>query len=123
MMALEARKTKSNVGVLITQEALAATAFGSFEWPRELSGQALRMTMADRGAGAGLPLLARGEARQLDARGLITTARQAGIALYACPMWTSLLGLENRIPDGIQALDSGTVVRLIQDAKQVVGTL
>jgi peroxiredoxin family protein len=123
LLALNARKSGREVGVLITQEALAAVARGSFEWPRQLSGQAMRLAMADRGRAAGVPVSGRGEGRQLDARGLLSEAREAGIVLYACPLWSSLLGLEGRLPDGIQDLDAAAVSGLIQDAKQVVGTL
>jgi predicted peroxiredoxin len=123
LTALNAREAGKKVGVLITQEALAAVAVGSFEWPRELSGQELRLTMADRGAARGVPLLGRGEGRQLDAKGLISKAQEAGVELYACPIWTSLLDLEGKIPDGIQRLETAGLSGLIQDARQVVGTL
>ncbi len=123
LMALSARKEGQEVGVLLTQEALAAIAQGSFEWPRELSGQEMRLIMADRGADIGLPLLGRGEGRQLDAKGLMSQARDAGVIMYACPIWSSLLDLEGRLPDGMQALDTAAVLRLIQDAKKVIGTL
>ena len=38
--------------MLITGEALAATAGGSFGWPRELAGQRMRLGLADRGSTA-----------------------------------------------------------------------
>lgn len=122
-LAVEAKKAGQEVGVVFTQEALAALALGSFEWPREISGQEMRLIMADRGAAAGLPLSGRGEGRQLDAKGLIAQAQEAGIILYACPVWSSLLGLENRLPHGMQTLDTAALLRLIQDAKKVIGTL
>lgn len=123
LTAVAAKKAGSQVGVLVTQEALAALARGSLEWPRALSGQAMRLTMADRGADAGVPVLGRGEGRQLDPKALIPIARDAGVTLYACPIWTSLLGLEGHLPDGLQAVETGALPALMQDAKQVVGTL
>ncbi len=123
LMALNARKAGQEVGVIFTQEALAAVVRGSFGWPRELSGQEMRLTIADRAANAGLPLLGRGEGRQLDAKGLISQAQEAGVRLYACPVWSSLLGLEGELPYGLQVLDTEAALRLIQDAKKVVGTL
>ena len=121
--ATDAKKAGCDVGVLFTQEALAAVARGSFEWPRELSGQEMRLAIADRGAAAGLPLLGRGEGRQLDAKRLIASAHEAGVRLFACPTWSSLLGLEGTLPCGIQSVDTAALLNLIQGAKQVVGTL
>jgi peroxiredoxin family protein len=111
------------VAVLFTQEALAAIARGSFAWPRELAGQAMRLTMADRGATAGLAWVGRGEGRQLDAKSVIAPAREAGVRLYACPTWTALLALEQSLPTGIEPLDSAALLALIENAKRVVGTL
>jgi peroxiredoxin family protein len=121
--AIGAREAGRRVGVLFTQEALAAVARGSFAWPRELSGQTMRLLMADRGPALGLPLLSKGEGRQLDARALVARAHGAGVELYACPIWTALLDLDGRLPDGLRALDRPGLVNLLHDAKQVVGSL
>jgi hypothetical protein len=123
LLALDARGRGREVGVLVTQEALAAVARGSFEWPRELSGQEVRLALADRGAALGVPVMGRGEGRQLDVKGLIARARDAGVALYACPVWASLLGLDGTLPAGLRALDAGALADLIRDAKRVVGAL
>src|SRR5262249_45407370 len=69
--ALEARAAGQEVGVLFTQEALAALARGALRWPRELEGQAARWLLADRGAGAGLSVLGRGGGRRGGARGRV----------------------------------------------------
>jgi predicted peroxiredoxin len=121
--AMSAREAGRRVGVLFTAEALAALARGSFAWPRELSGQTMRLLMADRAPALGLPLLSKGEGRQLDARALVDRASNAGVELYACPIWTALLALEGRLPEGLRALDRPGLMSLIQDAKQVVGSL
>lgn len=123
LMALKARQAGLEVGVLFTQEALAAAAGGVFEWPRELAGQEMRLGLADRGAGAGLPRMGSGQGRQLDVKGLIAEARHAGVVLYACPIWASLLDVGGKLPDGFQAPDEGAVVKLLQEAKKVIGTL
>ena len=63
LAALEAKENGLDVGVLFTQEALAAVAGGSFIWPRELSGQEMRYALADRGKALGLPVAGRSESR------------------------------------------------------------
>lgn len=123
LWAIGARKAGREVAVLFTQEALAGLARGSFEWPRELSGQEMRLRMADAAKSAGLPLRGRGEGRQLDARGLVSEAVDAGVVLYACPIWSSLLGLEGALPEGLRAVDRDKLADLVRDARQVVGTL
>ena len=123
LLALDARKAGQEVGVVFTQEALAAVAGGSLAWPRELSGQEMRYAIADRAANAGLPIIGRGQARHLDVKGLIPQAREAGVSLYACPIWSSLLGVEGKLPQGIKVLDTDGFLKLIQDAKKAVGSL
>ena len=122
MIALAARGAGREVAILLTAEALAAVARGSFAWPRELSGQEMRLRLADRAKALGLPLASKGEARQLDVRALLAQARSAGVQVYACPIWSSLLDLEGKLPDGLQALDRDAVARLVLEAKRVVGS-
>jgi hypothetical protein len=122
LAARDARDAGREVAVLITGEALAASAHGTFGWPRELAGQAMRLTLADRGKALGLPLLAKGEARQLDPKALLTATAAAGVALYACPIWSALLGLEAP-PAGLAGLDRPGLTRLLGEAGKVVGGL
>jgi peroxiredoxin family protein len=123
LLAMHAKGKGSEVAILVTQEALAAMARGLFAWPRELSGQEMRLTIADRAKAQNLPLLGRGEGRQLDVKALIGKAREAGVVFYACPTWTSLLGLEGKVPEGMKTPSADEVLDMIRDAKKVVGTL
>ena len=123
LAALEAKEEGLDVGVLFTQEALAAAARGSFTWPREMSGQDVRYALADRGKVLGLPVLGRSDSRQLDPKGLIARAREKGVVLYGCPWWSNLLGLDGQLPAGFQAIDSKTALRLLRETKRVIGTL
>jgi hypothetical protein len=123
LVAIEGVKTGRTVGVLFTEEALAALLNGTFSWPRELSGQEIRWTMADQGASHGLPVSARGQGRQLDVKGLIHQAHEAGVLLYACLLWDSLVSRDSNLPDHIQGVDTSSVVKLLSEAKTVVGSL
>jgi hypothetical protein len=123
LTAVQAREAGQTVGVLLTQEALEAAARGSFSWPRELSGQAIRLGIAERASQQGLPLLGRGAGRQLDARGLLSHAERAGVELYACPVWTTLLGLADELPQGLRRLDGSALIELIRNSGRVVGSL
>jgi peroxiredoxin family protein len=123
LTAAHAKKAGQEVAVVFTQEALAAVARGSFGWPRELSGQEMRFLMADHAGALGVPVSGRGESRQIDAKGLIAQVRDAGVPLYACPVWAALLGLDGKLPQGLQTVDTAAVCTLLRDAKQVIGTL
>ncbi len=123
LTALRTTESGRQVGVLFTQEALAALAGGSFGWPRELSGQATRLRIADRAAAADLPVHGRGEGRRFAVEKLLARARGAGVVLYACPVWSSLLDLEGALPEGVEKLEENDLPRLLADAKRVVGSL
>ncbi len=123
LTALQAKQAGQEVAVVFPQEALAAVARGSFGWPRQLSGQEMRYLMADHAGALGVPVSGRGDSRQIDTKGLIARIREAGVPLYACPVWSALLGLEGALPHSLQAVDAAAVCTLLRDAKQVIGTL
>ena len=103
--------------MLMTQEALAALVYGTFYWPRELTGQRNRLTVTDWGRERELPLLGRGEGRQLDIKGVIRKAIDEGIPVYACPLWTSMLNVAEKLPEGLATLDDGELAALLGKAK------
>ena len=122
LAARDAHDAGRDVAVLLTGEALAAVAGGTFAWPRELGGQAMRLALADRGKALGLPLVAKGEARQLDPKALLAVTGTAGVTLYACPLWSALLGLTTP-PACLTAIDRPGLTRLLLEAGKVVGSL
>jgi peroxiredoxin family protein len=121
--AREAHGAGKEVAVLVTQAALAAFAGGSFEWPRALAGPPMRMALADRGKELGLPVHARGAARQLDPKALASEVAESGVRLMACPTWSALLGISDSPPAGFDRVSSETVTSLLAEAGQVVGSL
>ena len=121
--ARDAVAAGKNVAVLVTQGALAAFAGGSFEWPRALSGPPMRMALADAGKEMGLPVYARGAARQLDPKALASEVVESGVRLLACPTWMALLGLGESAPVGFEIVTSESVTTLLADAGQIVGGL
>jgi hypothetical protein len=123
LAAQDARQAGRTVGVVVTSEALAAVAGGSFGWPRQLAGQAMRLGLADRGSKAlGLPLLTKGEGRQLDPKALLAATIADGMPVYACPLWSALLGLDAP-PARLTPLDRPGLARLLAEAGKVVGSL
>jgi len=123
LAARDAHDAGRSVAVLLTGEALAASAGGTFAWPRELAGQPMRLGLADRGSkDLGLPLVSKGEGRQLDPKALLAATSAAGIPIYACPLWTALLGIATP-PAGCSPLDRAGLTRLLTETGKVVGAL
>lgn len=112
-----------SVAILFTQEALAALLQGSLEWPRELSGQEMRLRLADRAKEAGLPVAGRGEGRRVDVLGLLGLAKESGVRFYACPIWSPLIASSEVPPEGFEALDGVGLTDMIMNSRRVIGTL
>ena len=75
--AIEAKKAGIDVGVVFTQEALAAICEGTFVWPKGLTGQELRWKMTDNAKAMGLPTMGgKGDGRQIDVRQLVGLAKE-----------------------------------------------
>ncbi len=121
--ARDAGEAGHEVAVLVTQGALSALASGSFEWPRALSGPPMRMALAVAGKGLKLPVAGRGAAKTLDPKALVREVSRAGVPLLACPTWAALLGIEDALPEGLEAVSAEGVTKLLADAGQVVGSL
>ena len=120
-LAREAKKAGKDVGIAFAGEAVMALAGEAMLWPRGLQDVAIRWAMADNGKELGLPLTGRGDGRQLDRRGLLGLAKEAKVALYACPPWVALLGVQSRLPEGVAAVSEAEMVTMLTEAKRVVG--
>ena len=105
LMATEARKEGSDVAIIFTQEALAGLCGDALAWSRGLQGQGHRMQMVNQAQAMDIPVSGTGQGKQLNARPLVAKAQKAGVKMIACPIWTSLLGLEGRLPRGIEKTD------------------
>ncbi|MCP4035573.1 MAG: hypothetical protein GY733_01445 [bacterium] len=120
--ARDAHEAGHEVAVLFTQAALSALASGSFEWPRALSGPPMRTALAVAGKALELPVAGRGAGKMLDPKALVQQVAGGGVVLLACPTWAALLGIEDRLPDGLAATSRAEVTKLLASAKQVVGS-
>jgi hypothetical protein len=109
--------------VLFAGEALLALCGEAMLWPYGLQGQSIRFTMADQAKVMRLPVTGRSDSRQIDRRGLLTMAREADIKMFACPPWVRLLALERRLPQGVQEADEASTVKMLSEAKQIIGSL
>jgi peroxiredoxin family protein len=123
LVAMEARKAEQEVAVLFTQEALAALAGGVVLWPPGLQGQQIRLAMVAGAQAMEIPVMLRGEGRQVDAAAMVEKAKQAGVPMYACPTWSQLLNTKGKLPAGIAEMDTATALKTLAAAKRVIGSL
>lgn len=122
LVALEEKKAGANIGVLFTQEALAALAGQSLDWSPLFRDRDTRAKIAKNAKSMGIPLAHTKDARQTDTYQLLKTAKDAGVTLMACPAWTALLGIKERLPDELTKVDPSTVMRYLREAKRIIGT-
>lgn len=124
LLAMEAKKAGVDVGVVFTQEALRVVAGeGVVRWSPGLTGQELRLRIADAAIAGNLPIMGgKGEGRELDSLALVGQAKEAGVPIFACPLWAGFLGLD-KLPEGITVIEPAALVKTLQEAKQVIGAL
>ena len=120
-MALEAKKNGSSPGILFTQEALAAVAGQSFRWSPLLENRGTKIAVSKNATAMGIQLASERDKRWTDINRLIKSAKEAGIPLMACPLWSNLLGLEGKLPPEISAIDSQTLLKEMKEAKTIIG--
>ncbi|MDP2954323.1 MAG: hypothetical protein Q8O76_13535 [Chloroflexota bacterium] len=122
LLAMEAKKAGKESGVLFTQEALAALGGGAFAWSRLLADRDTRMTVAKKAKEKGIPVLSSRDSRETDLKPLLKAAKEAGVGLYACPTWSELLDLKGKLPPEVKEIDLPSSLKLISEAKRVIGS-
>ena len=120
-VAMEVKKTGSDVGVLFTQEALAAMAGSVMDWSPLLRDRETRTAIAKAATGLGIPWAAN-DPRWTRPSQVLAAAKAAGVSLFACPMWTEMLGVKGKLPAELGLLDLPTALKAIKEAKVVIGS-
>lgn len=119
--AMEMKKSGTDVGVLFTQEALAALAGSVLDWSPLLRDRDTRTTIAKAATRMGIPWAAK-DPRWTRPGQVLTAASQAGVSLLACPMWTEMLGVRGKLPPELGYVDMATALRALREAKVVIGS-
>ena len=125
VLAMEAKKSGTEVGVLFTQEALAIVSLiNAPAWSPGLTGQIVRQQMSANATAMELPTKGgKGEGKRIDALPLVSAASEAGVKMFASPIWVGILGLHDKLPQGIAEIDQATTIKMVSEAKAVIGTL
>jgi len=119
--AIEAKEKGLDVGVLFTGEALWALAGESFRWSPLFQGRSMRAQISRNATARGIEIGHPKDPRWTDRNRLLDSAAGKGVHLLACPVWASLLGIEEEIPDRLTPLDRDSLLQELQGAKVIGG--
>jgi len=124
LMAMEAKREGSDVGVLFTQEALVAVAGQAFDWSPLLRDRPTRTRVAKKAKELGIPTHAAPTPGfpAINTKELMKAAKTAGVSLFACPVWAEFLELQGKLSPEITEIDLTTALKTIREAKTVLGT-
>ncbi len=120
-VAMEMKKGGTDVAVLFTQEALAALAGGALDWSPLIRDRDSRTTIAKAATRLGIPWAAK-DPRWTHPGQVLAAAKEAGVSLLACPLWTELLEVKGKLPPEISLVELPAALKAIQEAKVVIGS-
>jgi len=120
-MAMEAKKEGYDVGVLFTEEALAAFGGGSFRWSPLFENRDTVIKISRNATGMRIQVASEKDDRWTDISRLLKAANEAGVKLMACPIWSQILDLNGKIPPEITATDATTLFKEMINAKKIIG--
>ena len=122
VLAIEAKKNGADVGVLFTEGALASVSGEQiWDWPWLLDDWDVRVKIAHNAQNMNIPVISARDSRETDLGCLITEAKNNGISLQACPLWTGLLGIKGKLSPEITEIDMATLLKELQETKKVIG--
>ena len=125
LTAAEAKRAGLDVGVLFTEEALAALAGESCDWSPLLRNRNTRVTIASNAQKLGMPIY-EAPTRSVPAvasRELMRLSKEAGVRLFACATWIKLLGLAEDKLAGFEPLEPEAKLKILRETKTVIGSL
>lgn len=114
------RESGREAAVLFTGEALAALSAGPVQWSPLFQSRPARMTISRNAERLGLPLADPRDGRWTDVRRLLRETASAGVPLWACPIWSALLGIESP-PEGLTAISRERLLEELAASDMVVG--
>jgi peroxiredoxin family protein len=109
--AMESKKAGTDVAVVFTQEALYALAEKKFRFSESL--EEISKKIEENAKKVGL------SANPLE---LVKAAKDAGVKLLACPAWSDLLEVRDKLPEELEIPELSELLGIIGGAKQVIGT-
>jgi len=122
-LAMSFRKAGKTVGVVFTGDALYGLCNGIIRYPASLSGVEVRKTIASGTDQLGLSLHPAWDPKGINIRPLLWQAKESGVLLYACPIWSSLLKLGGKLPQELGSITLEKLLDEISSSSKVIGAL
>ena len=120
-MTMAAKKEGQDVGIIFTEEALAALAGESFGWSPLFQNRDARIKISRNATAMGIEVADTRDNRWTDLSRLLKAAKEAGVRLMACPLWSQILDVDGKLPPEITAIDSATMLKELKEAKIIIG--
>ena len=123
LLSMDWKKAGCQVGILFTEESLPVLAGDGFTWSALLRDRASRARIGRVSSEQGVPVYEHLTRKYLhvDTRKLLGTAKEAGVDMYACPIWTEFLGLEDELPSELERPSKEKVLEMVQKATRILG--
>ena len=120
-MTMAAKKEGQDVGIIFTEEALAALAGESFGWSPLFQNRDARIKISRNATAMGIEVADARDNRWTDLSRLLKAAKEAGVRLMACPLWSQILDVDGKLPPENTAKDSATMLKELKEAKIIIG--
>jgi len=122
-VAMSAQKAGKTAGIVFTGDALNCLCTGVIRWPESLSGMETRKTISKEAKDLELSIASSRDPREIDITPLLRQASESGVVLYACPTWSRLLRLTDKLPEWLSEMKMETLVEEIISSDKVIGAL
>lgn len=116
-------KSGKTVGVVFTGDALLSLCNGIIRYPASLSGVEVRKTISSGADQLGLSLHPARDPKGINIKPLLLHAKESGVQLYACPIWSSLLNLGDKLPEGLSPITMEKLLDEISLSPKVIGAV
>lgn len=122
-LAMSFQKSGKTVGVIFTGDALHSLCNEVIKYPASFSGVEMRKKISSGADQLGLSVHPPRDPKGIDIRPLLLQAKESGVQLYACPIWSSLLNLSGKLPQGLNLITIAKLLDEISSSPKVIGAL
>jgi len=122
-LAMSFRKAGKSVAILFTGDALHGLCNEVIRYPASLSGVEIRKTISRGADQLGLSVHPARDPKGIDIKPLLLQAKESGVQLYACPIWSILLRLGSELPQGLSPITLEELLEEMSSSPQIIGAL